>query len=134
VTVRVEEADDQNAPIAPALKKTKKTLGSFFKVDEDQRPASSSLSNVQDMTITAELQSYFLSAAVDSEEDPLVWWKEHAKHFPALSKLAKKYLCIPATSSPSERVFSTGGNIVNCLRASLKPESVDRLVFLAKNL
>lgn len=129
MTVR-EEADVQNAP---ALKKTKKTLGSFFKVDEDQRPASPSL-NLQDMAITAELQSYFLSAAVDSEEDPLVWWKEHAKQFPALSKLAQKYLCIPATSSPSERVFSTGGNIVNCLRASLKPESVDRLVFLAKNL
>lgn len=95
VTVR-EEADDQNAP---ALKKTKKTLGSFFKVDEDQRPASPSL-NLQGMAITAELQSYFLSAAVDSEEDPLVWWKEHAKQFPALSKLAQKYLCIPATSSP----------------------------------
>ncbi len=131
VTVR-EEAEDQNAP---ALKKTKKTLGSFFKVvDEDHRPASSSLSSLQDVAITAELQSYLLSAAVDSEENPLFWWKEHAKQFPALSKLAQKYLCIPATSSPSERVFSTGGNIVTCLRTSLKPESVDRLVFLAKNL
>ncbi|XP_058631608.1 uncharacterized protein LOC131540596 [Onychostoma macrolepis] len=127
VTVR-EEAEDQNAP---ALKTTKKTLGSFFKVDEDHRPASSSLSSLQAVAITSELQ---LSAAVDSEENPLFWWKEHAKQFPALSKLAQKYLCIPATSSPSERVFSTGGNIVTCLRASLKPESVDSLVFLAKNL
>ena len=33
-----------------------------------------------------------------------------------------------------ERVFSCSGNIVSCYRASLKPETVDRLVFLAQNL
>lgn len=43
-------------------------------------------------------------------------------------------ICIPATSSPSEREFSTGGNIITYLHPSLKPQNVDRLVFLAKNL
>ncbi len=43
-------------------------------------------------------------------------------------------MCIPATSVPSERIFSTSGNIVTKLRASLKPENVDMLVFLHKNL
>ena len=43
-------------------------------------------------------------------------------------------LCIPATSAPSERAFSTGGNIVTCHRSALEPETVDRLVFLANNL
>ena len=43
-------------------------------------------------------------------------------------------LCIPATSAPSERAFSIGGNIVTCHRSALEPETVDRLVFLANNL
>lgn len=45
-----------------------------------------------------------------------------------------KYLCVSATSAPSERLFSTGGNIVTCTRSSLKPAKVNMLVFLAKNL
>lgn len=66
--------------------------------------------------------------------DPLEWWKIHEGNFLRVSQLARKYLCIPATSAPSERVFSTGGNIVTCQRATLKPDKVDKLVFLATNL
>ncbi len=49
-------------------------------------------------------------ARVNADEDSLQWWKMLAPHYPALSQLAKKYLC--ATSSASERLFSTSGNIV----------------------
>ena len=51
-----------------------------------------------------------------------------------LAALAKKYLCIPASSSASESVFSTSGNIVSKMRSCLKPLKVDELVFLAHNL
>jgi hypothetical protein len=40
---------------------------------------------------------------------PLDWWRLHQHDFVYLSKLAAKYLSIPATSAPSERVFSTAG-------------------------
>ncbi|KAK0140110.1 Zinc finger BED domain-containing protein 1 [Merluccius polli] len=113
----------------PSTSKKKKTLGSFFKVTERASPA-----HPPHQAVASELQSYLQCADLDSEENPLDWWREHQRVYPRLSKLAKKYLSIPATSAPSERVFSTGGNIVTCLRSSLKPESVDRLVFLAKNL
>ncbi|XP_057183285.1 E3 SUMO-protein ligase ZBED1-like isoform X1 [Triplophysa rosa] len=116
---------------AAAPKKKKKGLGSFFKVTTD-KTAGPLLQ--QDHAIALELQSYLQTETLDAEEDPLKWWRESQRFIPRLSNLARKYLCIPATSCSSERVFSTGGNIVSCSRSSLKPDHVDRLVFLAKNL
>lgn len=84
--------------------------------------------------IEAEVNTYLMTTTIDGEEDPLAWWKVHRVNFPMLSKLVSKFLCIPATSSPSERVFSAGGNVVTCQRSCLKPAKVDMLVFLTKNL
>ena len=122
----VPEPADGEAAVAP---KAKRTLASFFK----QRTATTTAPTKRG-AIENELSSYLQSASVESDTDPLKWWKEHAVVFPALSHLAKKYLLVPATSSPSERVFSCSGNIVTSHRASLKPDAVDRLVFLAQNL
>ncbi|CAL9689321.1 unnamed protein product [Knipowitschia caucasica] len=111
-----------------AAKKQRKSLGSFLK---------GSVSGKTDVTaerLLSELSSYVNSPAADSECDPLVWWKIHTVNFPHISRLARKYLCIPATSSASERLFSTGGNVVTCQRSSLKPSTVNMLVFLTKNL
>lgn len=110
-------------------KKTRKTLGSFFKAAQ-----SEGAQQQQSETFSMELHSYLFLGNTDSEDDPLVWWKAHKEQHLRWSALDRKYLCIPATSSPSERVFSTGGNIVTCRRSALKPQNVDRLVFLAKNL
>ncbi|XP_063759366.1 E3 SUMO-protein ligase ZBED1-like isoform X1 [Eleginops maclovinus] len=110
--------------------KRKRSLGSFFKTKAV--PASSTV-QLED-TIKAELDNYLITPTIDGEQDPLAWWRVHNVNFPWLSKLARKYLCIPAMSAPSERLFSASGNIVTCQRASLKPAKVDMLVFLAKNL
>ena len=64
----------------------------------------------------------------------LKWWKIHATDFPVISKLARKSLWICASSSPSERVFSLSGHVMSKRRNSLKPDEVNMLVFLAKNL
>ena len=54
--------------------------------------------------------------------------------FPNLAQLAKAVIGIPATSTPSERLFSTAGNIVTKKRSCLNPENVDVILFLNKNL
>jgi zinc finger BED domain-containing protein 1 (E3 SUMO-protein ligase ZBED1) len=62
--------------------------------------------------------------------DPLLWWKEHAARFPLLAQLARRLLAIPATSAPSERLFSASGQLVSLKRASLSPETVEDIMLL----
>ncbi|XP_042604539.1 E3 SUMO-protein ligase ZBED1-like isoform X2 [Cyprinus carpio] len=115
---------------ATPAKLQKMTLGSFFKKSYTKSTATSDLTEQQ--AIEAELNGYLQVPDADSETNPLEWWKINSAIYPRVSLLAKRYLCIPATSSPSERAFSTGGNIVSCHRAALKPDTVDRLVFSGK--
>ena len=68
------------------------------------------------------------------EPDPnfntLAWWKVNKQHFPYLAAIARLALAVPATSAPSERVFSVAGLIVNKARNKLQEENVGMLVFL----
>ena len=41
------------------------------------------------------------------------WLKINELRFPNISKLAKSMLCVPATSTAAERVFSAAGNTVS---------------------
>lgn len=81
-----------------------------------------------------EVTLYTQEVTPNINESPLDWWKLHGSRYPGLQSLAAKYLGIPATSVPSERIFSKSGEIVSRRRASLKPSTVDMLVFLSKNL
>lgn len=66
--------------------------------------------------------------------DTLAWWSVNRAAYPSISKLARKWLGAVATSVPSERAFSTSGNIITAKRSSLAPELVRNLVFIADNL
>jgi len=50
-----------------------------------------------------------------------------------LSKISKEYFGIAATSIPSERLFSDIGNLIITKYSSLKPEKVEKLIFLKRN-
>ena len=55
------------------------------------------------------------------------------KRFPKLSKLARKYLTIPATSAESERTFSDAGWILNKRRKNLESAIIADLLLLHCN-
>ncbi len=69
--------------------------------------------------IEVEIDMYKKDTSIPLTSCPLKWWKEHAQMYPLLSSLSKAYLTIPAISVPSERVFSTAGDIVNAQRSQL---------------
>jgi hypothetical protein len=57
----------------------------------------------------------------------------HSTKYPRLSVIAKRVLTVPATSVPSEEIFSSAGLIVTRLRTKLSSEVVDQIIFLNKN-
>lgn len=80
-----------------------------------------------------ELQSYLQESESSIHTNPLNWWRDNGNRYPNISKIAKKYLTIPATSVPSERVFSTAGDIITAERSRLSPENASILIFLSEN-
>ena len=63
----------------------------------------------------------------------LEYWRRHCECYPLLASLARQILCVPATSVPAERVFSTAGLTITQKRCSLSTDNVDMLIFLQKN-
>ena len=56
------------------------------------------------------------------------------RRFPNLKILALKYLAVPGSSVPSERLFSKAGELVSERRNRLKPKNIDMMLFLNKNI
>ena len=61
------------------------------------------------------------------------WWSDNQVKFPHVALMALKYLAIPASSAPSERVFSQLKLIVERKRWRMDGGRVERVIFLRCN-
>lgn len=128
----LKEDSDTPSPKKPKLEKSESNVLSDLLGDVFVTKVEEPVSLLQ--RANAEVQSYKELPAISLASDPLLWWKENLYKFPLLSCMARKLLCIPSTSVPSERVFSAAGDIVSSQRANLKAKTVDMLIFLKKNM
>ena len=124
------ENEDKVVPL-PAAKKAKLSLGALTSLKKKETVSSASSPRG---CLSKEIENYLSNPVIDGDDEPFQWWKVNTKELLLLSQLARKYLAIQATSSPSERLFSKVGQISTPARAQLKPDKVDKLVFLAENL
>ncbi|XP_046559440.1 E3 SUMO-protein ligase ZBED1-like [Haliotis rubra] len=129
---QLPEASDLKQSVTPDVKEENTSamddlFGDVFVTHV--QTAKSSYARVEE-----EVSTYKAEDCIPLNSDPLQWWQENEETFPLLSKLARCILCVPGTSVPSERVFSTAGDIVTAQRATLRPENVNMLIFLKKNL
>ena len=69
----------------------------------------------------------------DDSDDPLDFWIESEKHYPKLAPFAMDFLCIPASTTPVERVFSTAGYACSGRRNRLIDANLEREVMFSKN-
>lgn len=83
--------------------------------------------------IDQECWRYLASAAQPIDGNLLSYWNEKRHTFPWLSALAKCLLCIPATCSPTERVFSSAGLVFSAKRLRLNPCRVNKIMFVHDN-
>ena len=102
----------------------------------DVRVAEASSKRSSSSEAIVETDRYFKEKNVERTAYSLDWWKSHHHQYRKLSILAKKYLCVPATSVPSERLFSKAGELVSatCKRNRLKPKYVDMMLVVTKNI
>lgn len=114
----------------PPAKKPRTQTWDIVGIDFDDADQTSQKSTESE---EEELRRYLDSEPLARNKNPLDWWRLKADSYPRLALLARRILCVQATSTPSERVFSAGGLIVNQQRATLSPANVDAIVFLNKN-
>ncbi|MEQ2237795.1 hypothetical protein ILYODFUR_026701 [Ilyodon furcidens] len=94
-------------------KQVKWSMGSFFRKDSIQ-PFKPALSDRE--AIKLELKSCLQALEVDGENDPSGLVEMHQVNFPRVSKLAKKYLCIPATNALSQKKEFELHIVFQCLK------------------
>lgn len=91
--------------------------------EEEQQPRDS------------EMKTYFKDTTKSSTgPQEMEWWQKNEERYPKRSRATKRFLSIPSTSTPSERIFSKPGFIISKTRSALLPANVNKLVFLVHNL
>ena len=80
------------------------------------------------------MQDMFKDENMKEFNNPLDWWRNNENQFPLIAKMAKRYLAIPATSAPSERVWSLSAFVINAKRARLDSEVVSKMMFIEENV
>ena len=102
----------------------------FDEIVEENKSGEEAVSS---KSVEAAVDDYLRDPVIPRECDPLIYWKEKCLVWPIV-KIARKYLSIPPASVPSERLFSTAGQIATDTRNRLDAEKIEMLLFLNKNL
>ena len=80
-----------------------------------------------------EVTEYLKEDKITFNLNPFEWWLSKKSKYPILTKIARIYLAAPATSTPSERLFSDAGNLLSEKRTRMDSELFKRIMFLKRN-
>jgi len=79
------------------------------------------------------VEEYLKEDKIPYNQCPFNWWLNKKSKYPVLTKMARIFLAIPATSTSSERLFSDAGNLLTSKRSRIDSELFKRMMFLKKN-
>jgi hypothetical protein len=122
-TEQASSADDKNEINEGNVGDKRKSSGILSRMIQKKKRVS----NLQTRNEIAE----YLAIPVESLSiDPCEWWKHHRIQYPLLEKMARDYICIPATSVPSEQAFSKSGELINKKRNRLGDRAIEACMCL----
>lgn len=121
-----QEDSQDDMPAAKKAKSNKKSALDILLGPEEN--------NEENVNLADEVETYLQSKSPPRSTNIFEWWKINEPRYPNIARLARSMLCIPATSTAAERIFSSAGITVSKRRSCLKPENVDKILFLNKNL
>ena len=79
-------------------------------------------------SLDEEIKTYLAEQCTSKKSNPISYWQERKKEYSGLFAMSKKFLSVPATSTPSERAFSGGRLICHYTRGSLSPQALTALM------
>ncbi|KAK0137905.1 Zinc finger BED domain-containing protein 1 [Merluccius polli] len=129
-----EEEEEYDEGHTVPVNHPKTALEELFGEEEQdmQQVAPQETQNIGER-VDFEIRMYRGLPAIHISSDPVLWWWQKRDTLPLLYDVAQKYLCAQASSTPSERVFSTAGDTISAERSRILPEKADMLIFLHKN-
>lgn len=104
-------------------KKLKTALEELFAVEDQQLQTNRSTHERLEHVV----QLYRSPSPVPVSTNPAHWWWQKQDTLSLLSALSDTYLCVQATSTPSERVFDTAEDTISPDRLRILPEKADML-------
>ena len=117
-------SDEATPPSSPP---EKKFLAFLDDEPRQQAPGSASTTAVDS----------FLQTPRNASVDPMVFWREQAggreRDAKQLALVACNVLGVPATSAPSERLFSVAGNVSRPRRSTIGCSLFEKVVLLSAN-
>ena len=101
-------------------------------VDEDLTKHSDD--DLFDITATTgfalEFSKYYRETRPGRATDIMAWWRARQWDYPILAEMARDFLAIVASSSPSERLFSIGGDLITKKRNRLSGRRIRQILCL----
>ncbi|TRY59887.1 hypothetical protein DNTS_008120 [Danionella cerebrum] len=83
--------------------------------------------------IQRQLENYIAEPLCRRSLSPLQWWRNKEHRFPAVARLARKYLSIPATAVSASQAFAPKESTITQRRATLGSNYLNQILFLHQN-
>ncbi|KAG8235477.1 hypothetical protein J437_LFUL011868 [Ladona fulva] len=83
---------------------------------------------------SVQVNKYVDEPLFSRNSDPLKWWGARKSFYPDLCDLARRALCIVASSVPGERIFLKAGQIVTDRHNKHARKKVSQILFLNSNM
>ena len=140
--MRPDSSNKPDANVPPKKKNKASALATFLNDDDDgsteddddiDLPIANLVPGVEELDAYLVLPQAHHVTKSGEDFSILSWWKEHSHMFPNLSKMARQYLALPASSAGVERLFSAAGRMNSSFRKSTTEESLEVQLVVYQN-